>query len=198
MTSLAKTNNLSEPYSIYEGQKLQVPFPNYSKQNEVANEPKVVKEIHKKEEIKEDSKTLISEKLPNENIKFSKVKEKDGFIWPIKGKVVKKFGSNGNEHNDGINIQASSGESVKAAKGGKIVFTGDSLKSFGNLVIIKHSNGLLTAYAHLNSISVKKDQTISQGQEVGKIGQTGKVDSPQLYFAVRKGKQAMNPLNYLN
>lgn len=126
------------------------------------------------------------------------VKDDGKFMWPVQGKVVKKFGQQGAEYNDGINIAASSGTQVKASNSGRVVYTGNSLKSYGNLVIIKHDNGLLTAYAHLNNVNVKKDQKISKGQAIGTVGSTGKVTSPQLYFAVRKGKDAKNPMNYLN
>ncbi len=123
---------------------------------------------------------------------------KQGFIWPVDGKVVKAFGSQkGNEYNDGINIAASAGTQVKASSAGRVVYTGDSLKSYGNLVIVKHDNGLLSAYAHLNDIKVSKDQKIARGQVLGTVGSSGKVDSPQLYFAIRKGKEARDPNIYL-
>jgi murein DD-endopeptidase MepM/ murein hydrolase activator NlpD len=127
-----------------------------------------------------------------------KVVEDDGkFAWPLQGKVIKKFGQSGGEYNDGINIAANAGTSVKASNSGRVVYTGNSLKSYGNLVIIKHDNGLLSAYAHLNNVNVKKDQEISKGQTIGTVGSTGKVTSPQLYFAIRKGKTAKNPQDYL-
>ncbi len=125
------------------------------------------------------------------------VKQDGKFMWPVQGSVVKKFGQQGSEYNDGINISASSGTAVKASNAGRVVYTGNSLKSYGNLVIIKHDNGLLSAYAHMNDVSVKKDQKISKGQTIGTVGSTGKVTSPQLYFAIRKGKDAKNPMNYL-
>lgn len=199
MTSLAKINDLDPPYSIFKGQKLQIPFSSYNSSD--AGSSKLKTELKKKDSIlsEKGDKVLVSEKLPNENIKFTtKKKEVDGFVWPVKGKVIKKFGGSGNDHNDGINIRASEGEEVLAVKGGKVVYVGDSLKSFGNLVILKHDNGLLTAYAHMSKLLVKKDQKVQQHQPIGKVGKTGKVDSSQLYFAVRKGKQAMNPMQYLN
>jgi murein DD-endopeptidase MepM/ murein hydrolase activator NlpD len=129
--------------------------------------------------------------------KESPVAQDGKFMWPVQGKVVKKFGQQGAEYNDGINISASAGTAVKASNSGRVVYTGNSLKSYGNLVIIKHDNGLLSAYAHMKDVNVKKDQQISKGQIIGTVGSTGKVTSPQLYFAIRKGKDAKNPMNYL-
>ncbi len=123
---------------------------------------------------------------------------KQGFIWPVKGKIIKNFGTQkNNEYNDGVNISANSGAEVKASAAGRVVYTGDSLKSFGNLVIIKHDNGLLSAYAHMDKINVTNDQKVARGQVIGNVGSTGKVNSPQLYFAVRKGKDAKDPNSYL-
>ncbi len=139
----------------------------------------------------------LAQSAQKEIEKTSIVKDDGNFMWPVKGKVVKKFGQNGAEYNDGINIAASAGTGVKASNSGRVVYTGNSLKSYGNLVIIKHDNGLLSAYAHMNNVNVKKDQHISKGQTIGTVGSTGKVTSPQLYFAVRKGKDAKNPMNYL-
>ncbi len=135
---------------------------------------------------------------PAKIVKDSRGVSKTGFMWPVEGNIVKKFGSqSGNEYSDGINIAASAGTSVKASSAGRVVYTGDSLKSYGNLVIVKHDNGLLSAYAHLDKMNVTKDQKISQGQVIGTVGSSGKVSSPQLYFAIRKGKDARDPKIYL-
>jgi murein DD-endopeptidase MepM/ murein hydrolase activator NlpD len=148
-------------------------------------------------ETSEKIKETIKDEKPKA-AQVQKVVEDDGkFMWPVQGKVIKKFGQSGGEYNDGINIAASSGTAVKASKSGRVVYTGNSLKSFGNLIIIKHDDGLLSAYAHLNNVNVKKDQEISKGQTIGTVGSTGKVTSPQLYFAIRKGKTAKNPQDFL-
>lgn len=125
-------------------------------------------------------------------------KDDGKFMWPTNGKLIGKFGvQKNNEYNDGIYIAAPAGAYVRASLSGKVVYIGDSLKSYGNLVIIKHNNGLLTAYAHLSKIDISKDEYVKKGQQIGTIGQTGKVKSPQLYFAIRRGKEARDPMMYL-
>jgi murein DD-endopeptidase MepM/ murein hydrolase activator NlpD len=144
-----------------------------------------------------DTEIETAKLVKPEKVTDAPVKQDGKFMWPVQGKVVKNFGQQGGEYNDGINISVSAGTAVKASNSGRVVYTGNSLKSYGNLVIIKHDSGLLSAYAHMNSVNVKKDQQISKGQAIGTVGSTGKVTSPQLYFAIRKGKDAKNPMNYL-
>jgi murein DD-endopeptidase MepM/ murein hydrolase activator NlpD len=115
---------------------------------------------------------------------------KGRFSWPVKGDVISTFGPKGpGQRNDGLNIAATSGDAVHAAAGGEVVFAGD-LPGFGNLVLLKHQGGFVTAYAHLSKIEVKMRDTVGQGQEVGLAGQTGQVDRPQVHFEIR---YAANP-----
>ena len=86
---------------------------------------------------------------------------------------------------------------IKAAENGVVAYSGNELKGFGNLVLIKHSDGWITAYAHADKISVKKGMTVKKGQVIGEVGNTGNVKTPQLHFEVRKGTKASNPINYL-
>ena len=99
--------------------------------------------------------------------------------------------------NDGINIAGAKGALVKAAENGVVAYAGNEIKGMGNLIIIQHSDGWMTVYAHLDSMSVKRGTKVSVGQPVGKIGQTGKVDKPQLHFEIRRGRKAYNPMLYL-
>ncbi|HVI33138.1 LysM peptidoglycan-binding domain-containing protein [Phenylobacterium sp.] len=108
------------------------------------------------------------------------------FIWPLQGDVVSEFGPKpGNQRNDGINIRARAGDAVRAAAAGDVVYAGDQVPGFGNLVLIKHEDGWVTAYGHLSRIDVKMTQKITQGQQVGQAGATGGVPEPQLHFEVR-------------
>ncbi|NDF13099.1 MAG: LysM peptidoglycan-binding domain-containing protein, partial [Proteobacteria bacterium] len=121
-----------------------------------------------------------------------------GFIWPLKGKVIGDFGpQKGGINNEGINIAAPVGTPVKAAADGEVIYTGTGLKSYGKLVIIKHKNGWVTAYAHNSDILVKSGQRVHQGQTISKVGNTGRVEKPQLHFAIRQGREAVDPLDYL-
>ena len=111
---------------------------------------------------------------------------------------MSQFGAkNGGLFNDGINIAANAGAGVKAAENGVVAYAGNEVKGMGNLIIIQHSDGWMTVYAHLDSMSVRRGTKVTVGQQIGKIGKTGKVDSPQLHFEIRKGTKAYDPITYL-
>jgi murein DD-endopeptidase MepM/ murein hydrolase activator NlpD len=108
------------------------------------------------------------------------------FIWPVRGNVLSPYGLKANgAKNDGMNIQVQTGEAVRAAAGGEVVYAGDQVPSFGNLVLIKHAGGWVTAYANLGRITVSNREQVTQGQQIGVAGQSGAVASPQLHFEVR-------------
>ncbi len=120
------------------------------------------------------------------------------FMQPVDGQVISKYGpKEGGMHNDGINIKAARGTAVRAAENGVVAYTGDELAGYGNLVLIRHADKYMTAYAHMDKILVKKGDTVKVGQSIGTVGSTGKVDSPQLHFEVRKGTQAINPDQFI-
>jgi LysM repeat protein len=115
------------------------------------------------------------------------------FQWPIKGQIISDFGpKTPGQRNDGINIQANMGDPVHTAAAGDVVYAGDQVPGFGNLVLIKHADGWVTAYGHLSKVEVKMQQKVSQGQEIGQAGSTGGVGIPQVHFEVR---YAPNPLD---
>ena len=116
------------------------------------------------------------------------------FAWPVQGQIVSAFGTKPDGlQNDGINIAASAGTPVKATAAGSVAYAGNELRGFGNLILIKHAGGWVSAYAHLDTINVKKGDAVKGGQVIGTVGQTGTVDSPQLHFELRQGKQAVDP-----
>ena len=111
---------------------------------------------------------------------------KGRFAWPVKGQILSTFGPKGaGQRNDGVNISATTGDSVKAAAAGTVVYAGNSIPAFGNLVLIKHSGGWATLYGNLGKITVKNNAQVSQGQEVGTAGVSGSVDKPQVHFEIR-------------
>ncbi len=121
-----------------------------------------------------------------------------GFAWPVRGKVLSSFGSKGGGlHNDGINIAAPKGAAVKAAETGVVAYAGNEIRGYGNLLLIRHSGGWITAYAHADKLLVQRGDKVNKGQVIARVGHTGNVVSPQLHFEIRKGKQAVNPIQHL-
>jgi murein DD-endopeptidase MepM/ murein hydrolase activator NlpD len=119
--------------------------------------------------------------------------------WPLKGKVISNFGPKNNGlKNEGINIAVPEGTSIRAAEGGVVAYAGNELKGYGNLVLIRHQGGYVTAYAHAKEIMVKRGDTVKRGDIIAKAGQTGAVSSPQLHFEVRKGATALDPMKHLS
>ena len=116
------------------------------------------------------------------------------FRWPARGRIIEGFKAGGN---DGINISVPSGTSVRAAENGVVVYSGDGLKGYGNLVLIKHPNGFVSAYANNGELDVKRGDTVKRGQIIAKSGDTGNVNAPQLHFELRKGSTPVDPTNYL-
>jgi murein DD-endopeptidase MepM/ murein hydrolase activator NlpD len=122
-----------------------------------------------------------------------------GMRWPVRGRVISEFGAKPNGlKNEGINIAVPEGTSVRAADDGVVAYAGNELKGYGNLVLIRHTGGWVTAYAHAKELFVKRGDTVKRGDVIAKAGQTGSVTSPQLHFEVRKGAVAMDPLKYLD
>jgi murein DD-endopeptidase MepM/ murein hydrolase activator NlpD len=121
------------------------------------------------------------------------------FRWPVRGRVITTYGAKTNgKSNDGINVAVPEGTPVKAAEDGVVAYSGNELKGYGNLVLIRHSNGYVTAYAHASEVMVKRGETIKRGQTIAKSGQSGEVGSPQLHFEIRKGSAPVDPLQFLN
>jgi murein DD-endopeptidase MepM/ murein hydrolase activator NlpD len=116
------------------------------------------------------------------------------FRWPARGRVIQGFGNGGN---DGINIAVPEGTQVKAAESGVVAYAGSELKGYGNLVLIRHPNGFVTAYANNGALNVKRGDTVKRGQTIALSGQSGNVSSPQLHFELRKGNKPVDPSTYL-
>ena len=121
------------------------------------------------------------------------------FRWPVRGRIISGYGpKTAGQQNDGINVAVPEGTPVKAAEDGVVAYAGNELKSYGNLVLVRHSNGYVTAYAHASEILVKRDEPIKRGQVIAKSGQTGNVTAPQLHFEIRKGSSPVDPMPYLD
>lgn len=184
--NIVALNNLEPPYRIQVDQNLRIS--NNSAQVRSASTQSRTKAAEAKKPTKTYTPNFVERTLDKFN----------HFSWPINGKVVSKFGpKSGGLYNDGINIKAAEGSDVKASEDGEVAYVGNELKGYGNLVIVKHSGGWITAYAHLSKTMVKKGQKVAKLETIAKVGSTGNVSSPQLYFGLRKGRDAVNPENYL-
>jgi len=196
LQDLASINNIQPPYQIKAGDILKIPKINKPEvpNSNVANDNIKVAEVA----------TKTPQQLPNKLVSDSQYNKfppskSDFFIWPLEsGNIISKFGPKSSGlYNDGINIESSEGQAVKSVAKGKVAYVGNQLKGYGNLIIIKHDDGWISAYAHLKDFAVKKGQKVDQGFKIATVGKTGKVLSPQLYFSLRKNKTAVNPENYL-
>lgn len=187
VASLTRKNNLQAPYTLYVGQKL-------------ALSGSVSGTSYKQSAVKSaTNKTSVSNKRASHTSNYTPPKNRTAkFMWPVKGMVISGFGVIGKgRKNDGINIKAARGTAVKAADKGTVAYAGNELKGFGNLILIKHPDGWITAYAHNDKLLVRKGQKVIKGEKIATVGSTGGVNSPQLHFEVRAGKKAVNPRKYL-
>ncbi|MDB5358762.1 MAG: hypothetical protein JWO51_59 [Rhodospirillales bacterium] len=120
------------------------------------------------------------------------------FTWPVSGRIISTFGpAAGGTHNDGINIAAPEGSTVAAAETGVVAYAGNELRGFGNLLLVKHDGGWVTAYAHNQVLLVKKGDKVRRGQAIARVGSTGGVSGAQLHFELRSGTKAVDPLDHL-
>jgi murein DD-endopeptidase MepM/ murein hydrolase activator NlpD len=121
-----------------------------------------------------------------------------GFIWPVSGDLLKDYGAGDDGlRNDGVNIGVPRGTKVKAAADGEVVYAGSELVGFGNLILIRHAGGWVSAYAHSETVLVKEGEMVRQGEAIAEAGATGNASVPQVHFELRKGREPVNPNNHL-
>ena len=199
VNDLAVMNKLSAPFTLSIGQKLRVPKLKESatsvssiygsKSGASSSNATTVAVDKPKEKISSDPKKALPKIASRSSSKFA---------WPVRGKTLSGFGSKSNGlFNDGINIGAKLGTKVSAAENGVVAYAGNELKGMGNLVIVQHAGGWMTVYAHMDKMSVRRGIRVTVGQQIGTVGQTGKVDGPQLHFEIRKGTKSYNPSKYM-
>ncbi len=215
---IARYNNLSAPYSIYPGQTLRVTAPKIVQKSSITRAKTSSKSSGTTRKNKQQNSVDPPEQqaygesekdVNNQSVKTksshasgAQVKRSNGFpsrvsqwVWPAKGKLVEKF-SQADSGNKGIDIRAARGSNVSAAADGKVVYAGDALRGYGNLIIIKHTDTFLSAYAHNDTIKVKEQQWVSAGQNIATMGNSG-TDSVKLHFEVRYRGKSLDPLRYL-
>ncbi|MXN64571.1 peptidoglycan DD-metalloendopeptidase family protein [Stappia sp. GBMRC 2046] len=121
------------------------------------------------------------------------------FRWPVRGRIISEFGSKpGGTRNDGINLAVPEGTEVKAADDGVVIYSGNELKGYGNLILVRHSEGWVSAYAHNSKLSVSRGDSVRRGDTIGYAGATGSVSQPQVHFELRKGNKPVDPMRYMS
>ena len=209
VAALAKTNHIDTSKKLSVGDRLTIP--QGGQQVAAANPPPAPKVAEPRtapvEKIKVASAAPVqtahvAKEEPRTTETAVKTAEPSGampsFRWPVRGRVIAGFGSKPNgAQNDGINLAVPEGTPIKAADDGVVAYAGNELKGYGNLVLIRHSNGFVSAYAHASELLVKRGDTIKRGQVIAHAGQTGNVTSPQLHFEIRKGSTPVDPTQFL-
>jgi len=202
--AIAKHNGLRAPYGLNVGQMVKIP--GGAAETTVAKAPGAVPFKRKPIQIATAKNTDRIQPAPAPEVQSAPVQStqpatvatNSTFRWPVKGRVISSFGKKpGGLRNEGINIAVPEGTSVRSAESGIVAYAGNELKGYGNLVLIRHKNGWVTAYAHNKELFVKRGDTVKRGTVIAKAGQTGSVTSPQLHFEIRKGASAVNPMKYL-
>jgi murein DD-endopeptidase MepM/ murein hydrolase activator NlpD len=210
VTTLAKANHIDPSKKLSVGDRLTIPAGSH--QIAAASAPQAAPKIAEPrtapaEKIKvasaQPTQTVhVAKEEPRTTETVVKTAEPSGampsFRWPVRGRVIAGFGSKPNgTQNDGINLAVPEGTPIKAADDGVVAYAGNELKGYGNLVLIRHSNGYVSAYAHASELLVKRGDTIRRGQVIAHAGQTGNVTSPQLHFEIRKGSTPVDPTQFL-
>jgi murein DD-endopeptidase MepM/ murein hydrolase activator NlpD len=218
VADLAKANNLDTSAKLSLGMKLTVPG---AKSAAVASVAQPVTSVQQVAAVAAPATKTVTPAAQQQSVRLAQattnVEEKPvvaeapsvkpgeatgalpTFRWPVRGKVITTYGAKTNgKSNDGINLAVPEGTPVKAAEDGVVAYSGNELKGYGNLVLVRHSNGYVTAYAHASELMVKRGDTIKRGQIIAKSGQSGEVGSPQLHFEIRKGSSPVDPLQFLN
>jgi len=205
INSLATFNNLASPYRIFPGQKLFLVKNSAQASNYIARvekqqnkKPKRVKKpvaSNKKQAYGKNARGQKTHNKPSANGTTFSQKIRN-WVWPAKGKIIEGF-STAKQGNKGINIAGTRGDSVKSTANGIVVYAGDALRGYGQLIIVKHNDDYLSAYAHNDSILVKEQQLVKAGQVIAKMGDTD-AESVMLHFEVRFRGKSVNPMKYLS
>lgn len=189
--ALARLNGLRPPYVIRTGERLAVP--GRGAVRTVAKGP-----APRAPDTPRPPSLSAPRKPPPPALSRPPAASGKGFIWPVRGRVVSGFGAKAKGlRNDGINIAAKRGAPVRAAENGVVAYAGNELRGFGNLLLVKHAGGWVSAYAHTDRMLVKRGDKVRKGQRIATVGATGNVRDPQLHFELRRGRRAEDPSKHL-
>ena len=181
---LARANDLDASYRIRPGQVLKLPDV----------QPKTVVIAGRPDRAADDEERQQARRGPDQVLPA----RAGSFRWPLRGELLMGYGPQpGGQHNDGINIGAPVGTPILAAESGIVAYVGSDVDTLGNLVLIRHAGGWVTAYAHNDSVVVARGMRVARGDVIGLTGATGNVDRPQLHFEIRKETEAVDPIELL-
>lgn len=191
---LIRLNQLREPFNIYVGQRLLV-SPTL---NSVLATNQTYKFGQDQQNIAAESENILDQQ--HDTVVHTPLPAAAGYTWPVRGKIIRSFNTSGpkDQQSEGLNIAAPKGTPVKATNNGVVAMTGNYVSGYGNVVVVKHQNGLMSVYAHMNDVIVKRGQKIAAGQKIGTVGNTGYVKKTQLHFQMRKGTKPIDPKRMLN
>jgi murein DD-endopeptidase MepM/ murein hydrolase activator NlpD len=194
VAKLAQANSLRRPYTISPGQVIRTPGANYAPPPRIAEKPATRVASAPAPAPKTQDVAELTQK-----VSFAAPPASDAlFAWPVRGAIISNYGvGEMGRRNDGINIAAPAGTPVRAAADGEVVYRGSELDGFGNLLLVKHTDGFVTAYAHNDAMLVDKGDVVRKGQVIAKVGQTGSVTTPQLHFEIRQKLKSVDPIALL-
>jgi murein DD-endopeptidase MepM/ murein hydrolase activator NlpD len=199
--SLVAYNDLSNRDRIYVGQVLRIPRSGYVPGAHPAPRPYHESYASRVVHHHERMQKTYTHRAPTRPQRVQEAQAYSGplhFDWPMSGRVISSFGiTAGGGRNDGINIAATTGEPIRAAASGRVIYAGNQLKGYGNLVLIRHEDGYVTAYAHAERLAVTRGTAVAKGQVIAFAGSTGNVRRPQLHFEIRRGVHPVNPRRLL-
>ena len=199
-SKVVAANKLKPPYALEVGQKLMLPS---TKAAAAATANMTVEQRAAAFSVNIDD--LITGSAPAEKPVTSAPRKPAeapaasiALVWPVDGRILSSFGAKpGGRYNDGINLKVTKGNAVRAAADGTVAYAGGAIPGFGNLLLIKHPGGWVTAYAHNEALLVSLGTKVRAGEPIARAGSSGSVDTPQLHFEVRRGRTAVDPLRYL-
>ncbi len=209
-TTLARTNRITDPTKLKVGQKLYVPGVTRPRQVPASSTAKSAPVKPEKAPAltppgtTRDAKSPTVVPAPATTVKAAapaqrppKTPAKGNFIWPLEGKVVSQFGANSGSTNKGIEISAAEGRPILAAASGKVIYSGNGIRGYGNLIIIEHADDFFTVYGYNKQNLVSANAFVGQGDKIALSGQPPTGQSPRLHFEIRQGKVAVNPIFHL-
>lgn len=195
VVDFAAANSLREPYTISVGQRLVIPGAAQAQPTYGQSQPQVARSVNRRAPDQRQLNAKVIEETMSPR-RLPELGSNSPFAWPVRGPVLMDFGdkTTSGTRSDGINIAAPIGAPVRATADGEVVYRGSELDGYGNLLLVKHENGWVSAYAHTDAILVRKGDYVRQGQVIAKVGRSGSVDRPQLHFQLRKDLQPTDPI----